>query len=186
MNPSAPGWIDKFLRDYGNNSCILFDLSLEDLYTKLKKVGFIYGTSTDTILPRSIDITYSEEEQTKINLFTALVVTYYDTIQNGNTKDLINALIEFYNYLDVKKSFFSFINTMASGKSDKLEKIIHTRIQTNESIFQKNFSHLLTNALLFIDVLSFEHFLIRAGGCIFINTFSAWQSPHTLFVSWQI
>lgn len=160
MNPSATGWIDKFLRDLGTNSYVL-DLSLDDLYSQLKEVGFIYGTSVDIILPNTTEIQYSEEEQTKINLFTALVVTYYDTIQDGTQEDLITALTDFYKYLDVKKSFFSFINTITGGKSDKLEKIIHARIQTNESIFQKNFSHLLTNALLFIDVLSFEHFLIH-------------------------
>lgn len=160
MNPSATGWIDKFLRDLGTDSYML-DLSLDELYSQLKGIGFIYGTSVDIILPNTTEIKYSEEEQTKINLFTALVVTYYDTIQDGTQEDLITALTDFYKYLDVKKSFFSFINTISMGKSDKLEKIIHTRIQTNESIFQKNFSHLLTNALLFIDVLSFEHFLIH-------------------------
>lgn len=160
MNPSASGWIDKFLRDLDTNSYVL-DLSVDDLYSKLREVGFIYGTSVDSILPHASDIKYSEEEQTKINLFTALAVTYFDTIQDGNEEDFVDALLEFYGYLDIRKSFFSFINTLVTGKSEKLEKIIHTRIQTNESIFQKNFSHLLTNALLFIDVLSFEHFLIH-------------------------
>ncbi|MBQ4822382.1 LETM1-related biofilm-associated protein [Aquimarina sp. MMG016] len=160
MNPSTFGWIDKFLRDLDVNSYLL-ELSLDNLYSNLKKTGFIYGTSVSIVSFNNSGINYSEEEKTKINLFTALIVTYYDTIENASENDFIDALIQFYNYLDTKKSFFSFINNIASKKSEKLEKIIHARIQTNESIFQKNFSHLLTNALLFIDVLAFEHYLIH-------------------------
>lgn len=159
MNPSTAGWIDKFLRDFDQTSLTLS--SLDTLYPELKRVGFIYGTSVDIVLPHDSEITYSEEERTKINLFAGLVVTYYETIDNSDAKDCLKALIEFYEYLDTKKSFFSFINPLTTNKSDKLEKIIHTRIQTNESIFKKNFSHLLTNALLFIDILAFEHFLIH-------------------------
>ncbi|MDY8137376.1 LETM1-related biofilm-associated protein [Aquimarina sp. 2201CG5-10] len=160
MNPSTSGWIDKFLRDLDNDPHLM-ELSLDHLYTDLKKAGFIYGTSIHTIFHKDSDLEYSEEERTKINLFTALVVTYYDTIENAHKEDCIEALTHFYNFLDTKKSIFSFINALATSKSEKLEKIIHTRIQTNESIFKKNFSHLLTNALLFIDVLAFEHYLIH-------------------------
>ncbi|MFC5048949.1 hypothetical protein [Aquimarina hainanensis] len=63
--------------------------------------------------------------------------------------------------MDTKKSYFSFLQSISSKNTDRLERILHTRIQTNESIFKKNFSHLLTNALLFIDVLAFEYFLIH-------------------------
>ena len=31
--------------------------------------------------------------------------------------------------------------------------------KTNSNTISKNFSHIITNALLFIDVLAFEHFL---------------------------
>ncbi|AXT60300.1 hypothetical protein D1816_08035 [Aquimarina sp. AD10] len=160
MNPSTLGWIDKFLREQEENK-ILYSISLDRLYLDLKKAGFIYGTSIETILPHNPSITYSEEERTKINLFTALIVTYHDTIENGSKDDCIDALIHFYGFLDTKKSLFSFVNALTTSKSEKLEKIIHTRIQTNESIFKKNFSHLLTNALLFIDILAFEHYLIH-------------------------
>lgn len=40
-----------------------------------------------------------------------------------------------------------------------LENIIDQRVQTNDSIISKNFSHLVTNALLFIDVLAFRQYL---------------------------
>jgi hypothetical protein len=41
----------------------------------------------------------------------------------------------------------------------QLEKIIDTRVKTNDNIISKSFSHVLTNALVFVDVLAFEHFL---------------------------
>ncbi|WP_062058717.1 LETM1-related biofilm-associated protein [Aquimarina longa] len=160
MNPSTTGWIDKFLRDI-DKTPDLFKYSLDELYFNLKRVGFIYGASIDIIIPDNSDIIYSEEEKTKINLFTALLVTYFDTIENSNKEDCIKSLIQFYNFLDTKKSFFSFSNVLVTNNNEKLEKIIHTRIQTNESVFRKNFSHLLTNALLFIDVLAFEYFLVH-------------------------
>ncbi|WP_271766077.1 LETM1-related biofilm-associated protein [Aquimarina algiphila] len=160
MNPSTSGWIEKFLRNF-NDHYNSSPWSFDQLYSDLRQVGFIYGTSIDTLISNDTDIIYSEEEKTKLNLFTALVVTYYDTIENADKKGFIEALVQFYNFLDTKKSIFSFGNMLTSNKSEKLEKIIHTRIQTNESIFKKNFSHLLTNALLFIDVLAFDYFLIH-------------------------
>jgi hypothetical protein len=44
-----------------------------------------------------------------------------------------------------------------------LEKFIDERVQTNENSIIKNFSHLVTNALLFIDVLGFRQFLIHGS-----------------------
>ena len=39
-----------------------------------------------------------------------------------------------------------------NNPSITLEKIIDERVQTNENSISKNFTHLVTNALLFIDV----------------------------------
>ncbi|MBP2833443.1 hypothetical protein J8281_14705 [Aquimarina sp. U1-2] len=160
MNPSTSGWIEKFLRDPDYNQQIATGAT-DQLYTNLRQVGFIYGTSIATTITNKSDIIYSEEEKTKVNLFTALATTYYDTIENAEQDDCITALIEFYSFLDTKKSFFSFPKVLPVHKSEKLEAIIHTRIQTNESAVKKNFSHLLTNALLFIDVLAFDYYLIH-------------------------
>lgn len=158
MNPSSSGWITKFLKDIDHNEH-LSKASLDELYLLLKHTGFVYGNSIDTLFKPKVSLSYSEEEKTKINLLTALRAAYYDAIENASKKDFVKALLDFYGYLDSKKSFFSFLS-IASNETDKLEKILHTRIQTNESIFRKNFSHLLTNALLFIDVLAFEYYLV--------------------------
>ena len=44
-----------------------------------------------------------------------------------------------------------------------LEKIIDERVQTNDGIISKNFSHLVTNELLFIDVLAFRQYLLHGA-----------------------
>jgi sulfur relay (sulfurtransferase) DsrC/TusE family protein len=40
-----------------------------------------------------------------------------------------------------------------------LETLINERVQTNKDIISKNFSHIVTNALLFVDVLAFYQYL---------------------------
>ena len=40
-----------------------------------------------------------------------------------------------------------------------MEGIINERVQTNKDIISKNFSHIVTNALLFVDVLAFQQYL---------------------------
>ncbi len=157
MNPSSSGWIDKFLREFDNDS---LPYTIHELYPVLRNTGFIYGTTVDVAITTPSDIKYSEEEKTKISLFTALVITYFETIENGLASDCVAALLQFYGFLDTKKSFFNFMNVF-DNDSERLEKVIHTRIQTNESALKKNFSHILTNALLFTDVLAFEHFLVH-------------------------
>lgn len=37
---------------------------------------------------------------------------------------------------------------------------MYNRIQTNEPLFKKNFSHLITNALLYLDIFVFDHYLL--------------------------
>jgi hypothetical protein len=73
----------------------------------------------------------------------------------------ITEAVAFYNLLTPKG--FNPLQKMLSSSSDssKLEKIIHDRVQTNEDLFSKKFSHVITNALLFVDVLAFKKYLER-------------------------
>lgn len=160
MNPSAPGWIQKhfpsFLNFLENNP-----MDDEAFYYALRRIGFIYGHSIDTlIVSTSKQLTWTIQEKTKINLFDALAFTYYDTIVNATQKDCIQSIVNFYVLLDKRENYFVNIKLGTDTPQLRLEKIIHQRVQTNESTLQKSFSHLITNALIYIDVLSFEHFLI--------------------------
>lgn len=159
MNPSASGWIRKHLSYF--LSCTARHVANEEaLYLRFRESGFIYGSSICTLTDaESEQLKWTEEEKTKINLFDALVYTYYDTIVNPTEQDCIQTIINFYEFLNTKKPFF----TISIGKDTPytiLEKIIQRRIQTNEPLLKKNFSHLITNALLYLDVLAFDHYLI--------------------------
>ncbi|GAA0872099.1 hypothetical protein GCM10009117_12460 [Gangjinia marincola] len=162
MNPSATGWIAKHLPFFLEHTAAELE-SDEQLYHKLRKNGFIYGNSISTLFDdESLNLTWTAEEKAKINLFDALVYTYYDSIDNANPTNCINSIIEFYKVLDRSKSTSFFrLPSITSKPSEVLEKILDQRIQTNESILQKNFSHLVTNALLYLDVLVFDEYLMQ-------------------------
>ncbi len=159
MNPSASGWIQKhlpyFLEYLGSHE---YDENL--MYRKLRAHGFIYGASVATLFDHSgIQLKWTEEEKTKINLFDALAFTYFDNIENGKEEDCVTAIVNFYRLIDKKQQSFH-IQIGRETVYDQLEKIIQKRIQTNEPLLKKNFSHLIINALLFVDVLAFDHFLL--------------------------
>ena len=56
---------------------------------------------------------------------------------------------------------FSFLNMVLphANSYQKLESIINERLQTKDNIVTKNFTHMVTNSLLYIDVLAFEYYL---------------------------
>lgn len=163
MNPSASGWIKKHFPKFLN---YLEENPMDEelFYETLRSKGFIYGHSVDTIVgSESQQLKWTTQEKTKINLFDALAFTYYDTITNARQDDCLEAIVSFYKQLDKKEQYFIKIPLGTESAAVKVEKIIHQRVQTNESVFQKNFSHLITNALVFIDILSFDHYLITQG-----------------------
>lgn len=154
MNPSASGWIAKQLVFLKN---VLITEESTQLYDEIKKTGFIYGFSVDLLTPQTHFIhEWTVAEKTKVNLFDALAIRY--KAHYGHLEHFSQGAFVFYKQLlDIDYS------EPASVPNDKkynlqLEKIIHTRIKTSDSVLKKNFSGVLTNALLFIDVLAFEQY----------------------------
>ena len=86
-------------------------------------------------------------------------LTKHDTDENN----FIAEAVAFYNLLTPKG--FNPLQKMLPSSSDssKLEKIIHDRVQTNEDMFSKSFSHVITNALLFVDILAFKKYLEKGS-----------------------
>lgn len=159
MNPSASGWIKKHLT-YLLAHFEQHPMDEVQMYQKLRDNGFIYGTSIGTLCDQeSEQLKWTEEEKTKINLLDALVHGYYDSIANPTPHECVIAILEFYESLDADTKKGSF-KILKESNHERLEKVIDYRIQTNEPLLKKNFSHLITNALLYIDVLTFEHFLL--------------------------
>lgn len=159
MNPSASGWIPKYESLVKTKKSFFF--SKEELYLKLRKTGFIYGTNIGIPDLFDQDNDYSEDEFAKINLITALFYIYILENQNAQApfKVFLEKVVEFYEELESDN--ISFLDKFFTGskKSVKLEKFISSRVYIDENILTKSFNRMLTNSLLFIDVLSFRKYL---------------------------
>lgn len=159
INPSAPGWIDKF---FVEQKIAKSDLSLNEVefYIRTRATGFIFGHIVSFDVPNPITITERlPEEISKIGMLNTLYQMYCLTKNNTDANQFIAEAVVFYNLL-TPKGFNPLEKILpSSSESSKLEKIIHDRVQTNEDLFSKSFSHVITNALLFVDVLAFKKYL---------------------------
>jgi hypothetical protein len=161
MNPSAGGWIPKFESVIEKHQDRYTDFPM--LYFDLKRTGFVYGINTE-VLPFIIsEHTLSEDEKAKINLFTALYYTYR-LEEDNNFESFLENLFTFYDNLRV--THLSFLEKLLSGKTttSKLEKLIDSRVYLEDNVISKTFNSIITNSLLFIDVLLFKRYLSDSVG----------------------
>ncbi|MDV7395130.1 hypothetical protein RZS08_27335, partial [Arthrospira platensis SPKY1] len=132
--------------------------SEEELYFDLRRTGFTYGYSVDfepIILISTTEL--SIEEKSKIGLLLALIQTQLSLSgMRLGEKEVATSLAEFYETLYPVKSTIWQKFMPKTHVFSKLEKIIDTRVKTNDNVISKSFSHVLTNALVFVDVLAFE------------------------------
>ncbi|MBO6881837.1 LETM1-related biofilm-associated protein [Winogradskyella sp.] len=154
MNPSTSGWIEKFYSQISKGN-IPFK-NYERLYNGLKENGFIYGVSVEIVNTIEKTHTYSEDELAKINLLTALYHIYHFQKAKFSSKEFITVLLNYYKELEV--SDLSIWDKLVIGKSESslLERLIHDRIQIDDDLLTRNFNKSITNALLYVDVLTFE------------------------------
>lgn len=158
INPSVIGWIDKFFIEQSN----LFDGSTIDeitFYKNIRSTGFIYGHIIDIDSTPFVDISqWKSDEISKVALLNTLFKIYVFTTKNNDINDFITKTVLFYKEM-TPKGFVLFDKIISTSPSSKLEGYINERVQTNKDIISKNFSHIVTNALLFVDVLAFRKFL---------------------------
>lgn len=163
INPSAFGWIDKFFIEQKTSDQI-FMASEGEFYLQTRATGFIFGhiISFDTVKPIPLKERLAEEIS-KIGMLNTLYKMYCLVKQDTDKDNFISEAVSFYNLLTPKG--FNPLQKMLPSSSDssKLEKIIHDRVQTNEDLFSKSFSHVITNALLFVDVLAFKKYLEKGS-----------------------
>jgi len=159
INPSANGWIDKFFYEQQSKPFVGTDLDL--FYKNVRQTGFIYGhiTGFATEIP-IISMGWLRDEVSKLALLNSLYQIYCLTTQQNKPENFVTAAVTFYNQMH-PQGFNLFKKVMPSHSAAiNLEKIIDDRVQTNDNIISKNFSHIVTNALLFVDVLAFQRYLI--------------------------
>ena len=162
MNPSAIGWIEKFgsvVKHKGQNFT-----DFETLYTGLQKTGFVYGINV--AIPPFIPVEHdlSEDERAKINLLTGLYGVHSFTRPGSDFELFLEAVFSFYKELGVGS--ISFLNKILTGKktSAQLEKLIESRVYLEDNLISKTFNSIITNSLLFVDVLTFKKYLENGDG----------------------
>ncbi|TDE41913.1 hypothetical protein E0I26_15270 [Flavobacterium rhamnosiphilum] len=161
INPSASGWIDKFFIEQKISEKTVSETT-DTFYQKVRETGFIYGhiITFDTV--NTIETKgWFKEEISKVALLNTLYNVFCLTSDEISSENFIKQTVTFYNQMN-PQGFNLFKKILPKNSlSLTLEKIIDERVQTNDSIISKNFSHLVTNALLFIDVLAFRQYLIH-------------------------
>lgn len=158
INPSAPGWIDKYFLD--EKLVPVPTGNAADFYIALRQTGFIYGhivaIQTQEKLPLH---NWLSDEISKLALLHALYGVYQLSCPQGNSAEFVSQAVAYYDQMH-PQGFSWLPKVIPSGSlSSQLEKIIDERVQTNDSVISKNFSHIVTNALLFVDVLAFRYYL---------------------------
>ena len=157
INPSINGWIEKYLSQYGNE--ISHYNTDEDFFVACQNSGLIYGYVVNYHLNSEFDdAKWDNEEKIKVG-FLSTLIALYKTKNGDDASAFIETIIQFYN--QIAKGKFSFMKMVLPDANSfkKLESIINERLQTNDNIVTKNFTHMVTNAMLFIDVLAFEFYL---------------------------
>lgn len=160
INPSATGWIDKF---FSGQKVLLSSATGdndEGFYNKVRETGFVYGHiigfDTLDVIPTK---GWLRDEISKVALLNTLFRIYVLTTKDDNPKEFVAKAVAFYDEMN-PKGFNLFKKVLPNNSAyANLEKIIDERVQTNDNIISKNFSHIVTNALLFVDVLAFQSYL---------------------------
>jgi hypothetical protein len=159
INPSASGWIDKFFNRLTKKAP---GKSIHNFYRQIRDTGFIYGHAVSIEHLNSKETTgWTAEETTKAALLGTLFDLYRHVTEEESVHDFIKKAIGFYR--EMTPEGFALLKKVlpASPPSHELESILDERIRTNDNIIGRNFSHILTNALLFMDALAFRHYLLE-------------------------
>lgn len=159
INPSVHGWIDKYFLGLRTGSDQPTG-EAETFYREVRKTGFVYGHIISYYTTRKIENHgWLDDEVSKLALLVTLHRLYVEIRQDDNRNAFVSEAIAFYDEMHPKG--LNLLKKVLPGQppSLQLEKIIDERVQTNDNIISKNFSHIVTNALLFIDVIAFQKFL---------------------------
>ncbi|CAM4149983.1 LETM1-related biofilm-associated protein [Flavobacterium antarcticum] len=161
INASASGWIDKFFAEQGTSKALVKDYP-ESFYERIRSTGFVYGHIISFDTQKPIDTKgWISEEVSKVALLNTLYTTFEMITQESDQKVFITTALFFYK--KIHPETFNLLKKILpeDNASQSLEKLINERVKTNGNAFSKNFSHIVTNALLFEDVLAFIHYLIH-------------------------
>lgn len=160
INPSSQGWIDKYF-----GICPDFNfttLNDEELHCQFRNCGFIYGHTVSLYNLEHLTLNkLTSEELAKLGLLHGLFIMYVKVTLQDNPTTFTQAVLEFYSKLHPEPNSFMKRFLPSERNSIKLEKILNIRVTTNDNFFTKSFSHIITNAFLYMDVLAFRKYLLE-------------------------
>jgi hypothetical protein len=160
MNPSTSHWIDKYIFLLQKDKVVFTEITPDEFYTILRKTGFIYGHSMTPVFETiTTDYTLTQEELTKINLLHALFYFHFNKYPSSSYESAVESILQFYqHFIPPKRNLFHRLRRPPK-KTMQLEKILGKRvvqIHINEhSLFEK----IMSDALLFMDLLTYNKFL---------------------------
>ena len=163
INPSTTGWVEKYfsIRQQYN---IQKPVSSEVFYNLTRRTGFIYGHIISFLSGVPINTTrWLKDEISKVALLDVLYELHRMAKEDSSKELFLEDINQFYQEMHPKNPNFFRKLLPVSKLSASLEEVIDRRVQTNEDIVSRNFSHIITNALLFIDVLAFLKFLQKGN-----------------------
>lgn len=161
INPSTNGWIDKFFIENQDNF-IDYNENYNAFYFDTRNTGFIYGHTVAVNLKEPLSLEgLSSDEITKLALLNSLYSVFCIVKKTTDKDEFVTTVNQFYKAIQPEN--YNFLKSLlpTGSATNKLESVFSDRIQTNTNFFSKNFSHILTNAFLFIDVLAFNSFLCK-------------------------
>ena len=163
INPSTTGWVEKYF-SIRQQHIIAKPVSSEVFYNLTRRTGFIFGHIISFLSGIPINTNrWLKDEISKVALLDVLY-ELHRMIKDDSSKDLfLSDVIEFYHQMHPENQNFFKKILPATKLTANLEEIIDRRVQTNEDIVSRNFSHIITNALLFMDVLAFLKFLQKGN-----------------------
>jgi hypothetical protein len=159
INASTIGWVEKFLKDQQSKESIYLQIP-KGYYSELRDCGFVYGFPVR--LPEHLSYEtkgWSSDELMKIVLLDALYFVYTQHYKRADAGGFLKSLVQFYDIVYPKsKNFFSKL-LPEDSLATQIEKHISNRVQLDDKLWRKNFLPILTNALVFADVLTFVAYL---------------------------
>ncbi len=161
MNPSASGWIPKFLTLVEIHQ-ITENFNDEHIfYNHLKSTGFLFGISLDSLPNKPLSkLHITTDEYTKINLFHSLLFTFFIKNPNSDTNEALLSIINFYKELEKGKTNFLYKFSISQKPADILEHVLGSRLQKTNAILKKKETAILPYSLLYLDILAYRKYLV--------------------------
>lgn len=162
MNPSASGWIDKYIFILEKYEVSFFNSNEVEFYQQLRQSGFIYGFSVRPLL-YLIDDSFklTEDELAKLNIFHSLLFVHFNHHKNHTFEEAVAHINVFYKLLTPSKSSLYPSFSFRLTPSKKLELFIKKRIEKGKSLDNQWFSKIISQALLFMDAIVYQAYISK-------------------------